>query len=152
MEVTARTTIDRPRDEVFAAFCDLEGSVDRIDGIVAVERLEGEGFEPGVRWRETRRMFGKDATEEMWVSSLDAPREYRVEAESNGTRYETIASFSDAGVATEVEWTFTGRPQTLVARIMGTVMGPMIRRSIRSMVQQDLDDMKAALEGAGDRS
>ena len=146
MVVTARTTIDRRREEVFAAFCDLERAVDRIDGIVAIERLAGSGFEPGVRWRETRRMFGKDATEEMWVSSVDAPREYRVEAESNGTRYETIARFGEAAAGTDVEWVFTGRPQNVLSRVMGFVMGPMIRRAVRRMVQQDLDDMKAALE------
>ena len=54
MIITTEVTIQRTRDEVWSAFTDLDGCVDRIDGILRLERLAGDGFEPGVRWRETR--------------------------------------------------------------------------------------------------
>jgi len=35
-----------------------------------------------LQWRETRTMFGKAVTEEMWVPAIEENRRYKVRAES----------------------------------------------------------------------
>lgn len=147
MKISVDTIIDRPQAEVFAAFCDLDNAPDRMSGIMGIERLEGEGFEVGTKWRETRVMFGKEATEDMWVTELAEPSSYHVEAESHGAHYDSNFTFEAVDGGTKVTMTFAGQPLTLMGRIMGAVMGIFFKGATRKAVQQDLDDMKAALEG-----
>lgn len=147
MEIEASRIIERPIGEVFAAFCDLDRAVERITGIDDLERLEGDGFAVGTRWRETRVVFGKEATEEMTVTDVAAPRSYRVEAASHGMRYVSDYAFREAGGGTEVTVRFGGTPSSLTARIM-TPVGWLFRGATKKLLEQDLTDMKVALEGS----
>ncbi|MGW5075187.1 SRPBCC family protein [Rhodococcus sp. NPDC004095] len=53
-------------ERVWAVLTDLDAAEATLSGVTRVERVEGAGYDVGTRWRETRRMFGKEATEEMW--------------------------------------------------------------------------------------
>ncbi|GAA2640274.1 hypothetical protein GCM10010307_40310 [Streptomyces vastus] len=56
---------------VWEALTDL-GGMDRVlSSVSKVEILTDGTFDVGTRWRETRRMFGRDATEEMWVTASE---------------------------------------------------------------------------------
>lgn len=119
-----------------------------MSGLTNVELLGGGGaFGLGTRWRETRTMFGKEATEEMEITAYVAPVSYRAEAESHGAHYVSDLTFDDLGDgATAVTMTFDGRPTTVVGKLMAP-MWWLFRGATRKMIQRDLDDMKAALEG-----
>ena len=58
--VRAERTIAAPPERVWEIITDLDFAAEVMSAIVKVERLEGEGYEVGVRWRETRRMFGRE--------------------------------------------------------------------------------------------
>jgi uncharacterized membrane protein len=145
--VTARRTIQAPAEQVWALATDVRHWPDTITGIDRVEVLSEGDFGPGMRWRETRTMFGREATEEMWVTATDPERSYTVEAESHGAHYVSTYTFSQtAPEQTEVVLTFSGRPQSRVARVVATVTGPVASRSVAKALQKDLDDLAAAAE------
>ncbi|MDV8008132.1 hypothetical protein [Rhodococcus sp. IEGM 1318] len=55
--------------------------------MIRIERLAGEGYAVGTKWRETRKMMGKEATEDMWVTEVEAPSRTVVKANSHGMNY-----------------------------------------------------------------
>lgn len=99
----------------------------------------------GTKWRETREMMGKDATEEMWVSELTKNTSYTVEAQSHGTKYCSIFTFEDRENTTQVTWSFTGVPQTFTAKLTN-ILSILFARSLKKMLTKDLQELKVACE------
>ena len=124
----------------------LEHAPQRISGIVSVELLTDGPMREGTRWKETRKMMGKEATETMWITRFDPPRCYVAEAESCGTHYVSTLSFEQAGGGTRVTMSFEGRPVTLLAKLLSAPMGWMMKGAVRKMIAQDLADLGAHLE------
>lgn len=79
MPITFRVTQDFavPPERVFTALTDLDGARAWMPGLVRIVRLDHDASHPvlsvGSRWRGTRRMFGREATEEFEVTHLDPP-------------------------------------------------------------------------------
>lgn len=149
--VTVTRTINAPVDTVWEVATDLRQMPETMSAITDVEVLEGgEEFGVGTRWRETRVMMRKEATEEMYVSAVDHQRRYVVEADNAGVHYVTTLTFAPVNATTtEVGMTFTGQPassQNIVARLMGKLGLRVVRKSLA----KDLDDLAAASEAAHD--
>lgn len=53
-----------PKEKVFDGLTNLDGAQDWMKGFVSIEKIKGERIETGSVFRETRKMFGKSATEE----------------------------------------------------------------------------------------
>lgn len=138
-------TIHAPRDRVFSLASDFSQAASFIEGIKAVDLLTEGAIAVGTRFRETRVMFGKEATEEMSVSEFLPPERYELTAESCGIRYCSTFVFSEWGDATKVSMTFEGRPLTFMAKAMAFMMAPMMRLC-RKACLQDLEDLKREAE------
>ena len=132
-------------DTVFEAATDIPSWADRISGIQSVELLTDGPVGVGTKFRETRIMFGREATEEMEITGFDAPRSYTTEADSHGCHYVTKMTFEPSGSGTDVQMSFNAEPQTMFAKTMAAVMKPMIGK-MRDMIGKDLDELKAAIE------
>ena len=134
--------------DVFCAFTALESAPERITAIQKLEVLTDGPMQVGTRFRETRVMFGKEATEEMEVTRFSPNEGYTVEAESCGTHYTTSYAFADKGESTEVVMSFEGRPLTFFGKVMSVVFRPFLGMMTK-MVAKDMDDLGAYLEGPG---
>src|SRR5699024_3046856 len=66
---------------------DIPGAPRTLSGVISVEILTNKPYEPGLRWRETRKMFGIKATEEMMVAESEPPGAPRTVAEHGRTEY-----------------------------------------------------------------
>jgi len=98
MKIHVETKIDRKIEDVWQAIIDIENSVDIISGIQELEVLERpESGMVGFKWKETRIMFGKSATETMWITDLKENEYYNVRAESHGAIYKSIISVVEEG-------------------------------------------------------
>lgn len=149
--VVVERRIAAGQEVVWAAITDLRGMERVLSGVSKVEVLTPGEFRVGTRWRETRRMFGKDATEEMWVTVCEPPERYVVEAESHGSRYVSEWGLRgvDDGAATVVSMRFTavttgGGLAGLLAKVLGGLGGRAVRRAIA----KDLDDVASAVEAS----
>lgn len=151
MEVTVEVVVAKPCATVFAASSNTEAIADMITGIDSVEILQrpktGSIGSVGTRWRETRTLYGKKATEEMWVTEWVENDYYVVRAKSHGTHYKSvIRTIPEVNDTTQLEMNFSGKPYTFMAKVMSKLMGPMMRGSIEKMLLADLNDIKAFCE------
>ena len=69
MQVEVKTEIKSTPELIWKTITDLENCDKVISGIEEVEILEkpASGF-TGTKWKETRTLFGKTATETMWIT------------------------------------------------------------------------------------
>ena len=140
--------IDASPEQVWSVLTDLEGSVETITGITSIERLDAGGkFGVGTRWRETRKMFGKEATEEMEVSSLEPQRSYTTIADGHSVHYISTMSVEAAGDGTLLSMTFGAAPQGGFAKFMAATVGRLMKGATRKMIVRDLEDIAKAVEG-----
>ena len=147
MTTDVSISITAPRERVWSLVTDIDQSPRFVSGIERVEVLErpSEGIR-GLKWVETRTLFGKTATETMWISEAVAPDYYVTEARSHGSFYRTEVRLSDEGAGTRLSMVFEAKPEATMAKILSLVLGGMIKRSVRKALLQDLRDIKQAAE------
>lgn len=142
----ASTHIDAPTARVYDIITDLEGAQERVEGIKALEVLTDGGFGVGTRFKETRVMFGKEATEEMEISEVNPGKSYATKAESCGCRYHTVVAVEPDGEGSRLSMTMESTPMTLLGKIMGGVMSILLKKMLRKCIEADLADIKRAAE------
>lgn len=148
MQVTR--TLPASPERVFQGLTDLENGAAWMPGLVRLERVGDVPSGVGSRWRETRKMFGKEATEEFEVTAFEpASRlglrvdgskgtsgggvytfEYRLSPDPGGTRVVLDASIS---------------PGSRIAEWIGRLFAGMYRK----MIAQDLDALAEHLRKPG---
>jgi carbon monoxide dehydrogenase subunit G len=138
--------IGAPRDKVFACLSDFRRAPERIKGIKKVEMLTDGPVGVGTRFRETRIVFKREASEVMEVTAFNPPIGYTLACNSCGCRYESEFRLTPRGAGTDVEMRFAVQPLTLFAKVMGSLMRPMFKMCLTEM-GKDLDDLKASIEG-----
>ena len=147
MQCSASIVISKPRADVWNAVTDIPNAAVMISSILSVEVMEDPG--PGLvgfKWKEARRMFGREATEIMWITEAEENDFYRTRAESHGSVYTTRMSLTGEGEQTRLTMAFTGEPQTVGARIMAFVFSGMMKGSMEKEFLKDLADIKAFVE------
>ncbi len=148
-ELRATTETSATPAQVWKVLTDIEGAAETISGIEKIERLDGgSGFGVGTRWRETRTLFGRTATEEMEVTEVEPGRSYVTEARSHGAFYrsEVKVEPSPAG-GSRLTWVFGAQPESLVAKIMGATIGRFFDGATKKALEQDLVDIAKAAGG-----
>jgi uncharacterized membrane protein len=138
--------VEAPAERLWALATDLQGAPTILTGVDRVELLTPGAFGVGTRWRETRTMFGREASEEMAVTAVEAHRSYTVEAASGGAHYVSTFTFVPTGGGTDVTVTFGARATTGVSRVLAALTGPLARRSVERALRSDLEDLARAAE------
>ncbi len=137
--------VNAPPDATFAIFSDLTKMEQRLSGVTKIEMLTDGPIGAGSKWRETRIMFGREATEEMIISEYNPASHYSVTADSHGVAYATRFDFTPDDGGTRVSMTFSATPVSFFAKVMsvfsGAMMGPL-----KKALDQDMTDLKSAAE------
>lgn len=150
MIVRAQVTINGSKDAIWSVITDIENASESVSGIEKVEILEKpESGLVGLKWRETRTLFGKTATEEMWITDAAGNEFYKTRAESHGFQYISTKSISEQDGSSSLTMTHESRPQGFVARLLSFPMGVVFKGAIKKSILQDLNDIKAAVEQQG---
>ena len=145
-EVISSVMINAPKEKVWNVLVDIDNATSNISAITNVDIVDRPSSGVvGLKWKETREMFGKPTTEEMWISAADKPNSYDVSSDSHGMKYLTRFELNDADGGTEVKMIFGGEAVSLGAKIMAPLMGFM-SGTLKKQLDQDLDDIKAASE------
>jgi uncharacterized membrane protein len=149
METRVSRAVAASAQQVWDVVTDIEGSPAVMTAIEHVERLDDRpGFGVGTRWRETRTMFGKQATEEMEVTAVDPPHGYTVVAVNGSTTYTSTITVTPLDTERcELAMSFAGRSSGLVGRVLAATVGRLFAGATRRSLQQDLDDLAAHVEG-----
>lgn len=135
---------------VWSIMVGIDRWVEVVDAIEAVDRLDdGDGFGVGTTWRETRTMFGREATEVMEVTEHEERVRYATFAESHGTKYHSEMRVDPSGVGSRLSMSLRGEPQTLLAKIADATVGRFFMGATRKALAKDLADIAAAAESGG---
>ncbi|MGW4685127.1 SRPBCC family protein [Streptomyces sp. NPDC004244] len=138
-----------PVERVWQALTDLESMPYVVSGVDAVEVLTPGPFRVGTRWRETRRMFGKQAVEEMYVTVCDAPERYVAEADNSGVHYASEFRLDGRSPGrTVVRMTFSAAPAASGKRpgLFMRLLNRLGARAVAKAVTKDLADVAAWVE------
>ena len=148
MIVEAQVIIDGSRAAIWAALADIENAADIISGIEKIEVLEtpANGL-VGLRWKETRMLFGKPATVEKWITDAAENEFSGTRAEDGGFVFLTTNRISDSesGRGMTLTSSHETRAQGLAAKLKSAPMF-LFKGVIRKAILQDLDDIKSAVE------
>lgn len=152
MIVEEQITIDASESAVWKVITDIENAAENISGIEQIDVLEKpENGLVGLKWRETRTLFGKTATEEMRIIDAVENSRYITRAASHGCVYLTTMAIATNNEGCVVTMTHQSKPQGMVAKLLSISMGLMIQGTIRKIIQQDLNDIKTTVEQQSDR-
>lgn len=133
---------------VWAVISDIRNAGNYISAIKEIEVLETGANESivGLKWKETRQWMGRDAVEVMWVTDARENAYYETRAESHGCIYKSRLEIAETPSGTALSMAFYCHPQTIGARLMWLLTGWMAKKSLNKVIDQDLDDIRNAVE------
>lgn len=147
MEFKTDIQIKANKEKVWAIISDIENSKDSISAIGSIEILEqpSDGM-VGLKWKETRTMFGKQATEIMWITEASENEYYQTRAESHGAIYISRLWIDENENSSTLNMSFNGTPVTFGAKVMSALIGWMFKSATAKALKKDLEDIKKAAE------
>ena len=147
MLIEAQVTINGSKAAIWAAITDIENAAEIISGIEKIEVLEkpANGL-IGLRWRETRMLFGKPATVEKWITDAAENEFYKTRAEEGGFVFLTTKRISESSGGMTFAESHETKPQGIVAKLMSIPMGFLFKGVAKKALLQDLNDIKSAVE------
>src|SRR5882724_2383769 len=124
MLVEAQVTINGSKAAIWAAITNIANASQTISGIQSIEVLDqpANGL-VGLRWRETRMLFGKPATAEKWITDAAENAFYKTRAEDRGVVFITTMSISESSGGITLTSAHDSKPQGIVARLQSIPMG-----------------------------
>lgn len=147
-KITLNEHFATPPARAFAVLTDLANLPKIISGIDKVEVLAVGPVGVGTRFRETRRLYGRMATEEMEVTAWDPPRSFTLEARSHGSHYLITHTLTPKDGGADVELAFATEALTPIARILSFLMQGMTK-GVGDLMRKDLLEAKAHAEKTG---
>ena len=147
MKVSVNIEIASSKEKVWAAITDIENCVNFISSIIDLELLnKPENKLVGLKWKETRLMFGKKASETMWITDAVENEYYCTRAESHGSVYITEISLSEIEGNTLLTMSFAAQAQGAFVKIISAIMSVFIKGTMKKALDKDLEDIKEHIE------
>lgn len=146
-EISLSISINAKAEAVWKVITDIEDSVNTIKGIEKIEVLEkpSDSF-VGLKWRETRKMFGQTATEVMWITDAVENKSYSTRAESHGAIYTTHFKLEQNGDHCELTMTFGAELLKFMTKVVSALTGWMFVSATKKALMEDLNDIKGKVE------
>lgn len=146
MIVEAQVTINGSRAAIWAAITNIENASQTISGIQNIEVLEkpANGL-VGLKWRETRTLFGKPATVEKWITDAAENEFYKTRAEDGGFVFLTTKGLSEGSGGITLAESHESTPQSIVAKLSIPMLF-LFKGVVKKALLQDLRDIKSAVE------
>jgi hypothetical protein len=146
MIVEAQVTINGSRSAVWAVITNIENASEICSGIDKIEILEKQtsGL-VGLKWRETRILFGKPAAVEKWIIDAAENDFYQARAEDGGFVFLTTKRLSESNGGVTLTESHESKPQTFGAKLSIPMLF-LFKGVIKKALLQDLKDIKAAVE------
>jgi hypothetical protein len=146
MIVGVQVTINGSKAAIWAAITNIENASKIISGILNIEVLEkpANGL-VGLKWRETRMLFGKPATVEKWITDAAENEFYKTRAVDNGFVFLSTMSISESSGGISLTSSHETKPQGIAARFVSIPMF-LFKGVAKKALLQDLNDIKSAVE------
>lgn len=146
MIVSAQITINASAAAVWAATTDIAHFAELLSGVQQIEVVEkpASGL-VGLKWKETRILFGKPATVEKWITEVKERDHYITRAEQDGFVFITTNRVAGSDGNVTLIGIHETRPQGFAAKLKSLPM-VFFKGMIKKAIMQDLKDIKKAVE------
>lgn len=146
MTVSASITINASKAAVWAATSDIARFAELLTGVEKIEVVEkpATGL-VGLKWNETRMLFGKPATVEKWINEVKENEFYKTRAEQDGFVFITTNRISGSDGSVTLTGIHETLPQGFAARVKSLPM-VFFKGVIKKAILQDLNDIKKEAE------
>jgi len=146
MIVEAHITINATKASVWAATTDIERFAEVLSGVEKIEVVHkpATGL-VGLKWKETRILFGKPATVEKWITEAKENAFYTTRAEDSGFVFITTNRISGSDGSVRLSGIHETQPQGFVASLKALPM-VFFKGMIKKAILQDLNDIKTEVE------
>ena len=139
-------TLPASPERAFQGLTDLENAEAWMPDLIRIERVGGPAAGVGSRWRETRKMYGKESTEEFEVTAFEPSSRFGLRVDgSKGTSGSGIYTFdyrlSPDGGGTRVVLDASIGVVSRVREWIGRLFVGMYRK----MIAKDLEALDAHL-------
>ncbi len=141
---TVTRTINASVERVFETVSDINNFSKAVPDIVKVEFLSDVKSGVGAKFRETRRMKGKEASAELEVTEYVENDHIRLVAKSHGTVWDSVFSVKPVGGGTELTLVMDANARNVFAKMMNKMIQGMVQKG----VEKDMDAVKEYCEGA----
>ena len=146
MIVEAQVTIKESKATVWAATTNIANFAQVLSGVEKIEVVEKPATSlVGLKWKETRMLFGKPATVEKWITEAKENEFYKTKAEDSGIVFLTTNRISESGGSVTLTGIHETNPQSFVASLKALPM-VFFKGMIKKAILKDLNDIKGAVE------
>lgn len=140
-------TFQTSKQKAYEALLDLDSAEHWMQGLVGIERLDDGPLKVRSEWKETRKMFGKEATEHFEVVELHEPDKIVLRCDgTKGTtgKGEFVFTYIITSAGTHSEITLHGEINGLSG--IAKVFGKMMAGAFKKACVKDLDALKSYIE------
>ena len=149
MTLEFEITVNAPKEKFFALATDVDRFGEWMQGFVRVEHLTDGPMAMGTRFREVRKMFGREAAEEFEVTRWSPPNSFELYVDgtkgaSKKGEFHFLHTFEAApggGTTMRINGEITGMG------CVGVLFGWMMKSMFRKMMKKDHAALKAWVEG-----
>ncbi|KKI90639.1 polyketide cyclase / dehydrase and lipid transport [Bacillus sp. SA1-12] len=136
-----------PKQKAYEGLLDLDSAKQWMQGFVGINRLDEGPLRVGSQWKETRKMFGKEATEHFEVVELNEPDKIVLRCDgTKGTtgKGEFVFTYILASTNDSTEVSLYGEIKGLTG--LAKFFGKMMAGAFKKACAKDLDALKGYLE------
>lgn len=142
-----KSTFGVHQEIVYKGLLDLDQARQWMQGFVGIERLNEGTMREGSQWRETRKMFGKEATEHFEVVELKEPEKIVLRCDgTKGTtgKGEFIFTYILTPLGESTEVTLKGEINGLTG--FAKLLGKIVAKTFKNACVKDLNSLQNYLE------
>lgn len=145
MKILYSQTVNIPTSKLFASMTDFEKLDTLVSAVIASKVTTPGPTKEGTIYQETRKMFGKEHTEEMRVMEFIRDKKVTLLAEPGNTTYKTTYWFHPQGESTKVDIEFLASTTSLITKLMMPLMSVMMKKTMIKCFKDDLTEIEAKL-------
>lgn len=147
IQFEVKRTTKVSKQTAYTGLLDLDSAKRWMQGLVRIERLDEGPMQTGSQWMETRKMFGKEATEHFEVVELKEPEKIVLRCDgTKGTtgKGEFVFTYIVASVDDHTVITLNGEIKGLSG--LTKIFGKMMAGTFKKACAKDLDGLISYLE------
>ena len=145
-----KQTVQVSKQEAFESLLDFDAAHHWKQGLVRIKRLDDGPIEAGSEWKETRRVFSKEAFEHFEVIEINEPE--KIVLRCDGTKSTTgqgqyIFTYQIASAGKSSQITLNGEIKDITG--LAKLLGKLTAGSFKKSSTTDLRALKHYLEKEG---
>jgi len=148
-KIELERTVRAPIERVWSVLTDVAHADQTLRGVTRIELTTDGPYGVGTQWRETRRMFGRETTEQLRVTVADEPTRTVIEADSAGVHYVTeftLAPHTENATRLMMRFTAVQAKANPVQQVLWTLFGRIGAKATEKVMRQDLRDIAVRAE------